>query len=76
MQYFSALEKAAQRSLRPLFQRLHFVPRQEVRTLSRRIGQLERYLQSHRTEAVDLPRTSGMQALDSLQYADLFWDEA
>ena len=75
MQFFSTLEREAQRRLQPLFQRLDFVPAQEVRGLSRRIRQLERYVRLHESARGQLPRAEAGPAVNSLEYADLFWDE-
>ncbi len=75
MPFLSNLEKEAQRRLQPLLQRFTFVRRQEVRHLSRRISQLERYLRSHPAEFGQRPQVAAVSALTSLKHADLFWDE-
>ena len=47
-----ALEREAQRRLKPLLGKLPFVSRREIRRLSLRIDRLERRLQSHRDPSV------------------------
>ncbi len=77
MQFISALEKEAQRRLQPFFLRLRCVPRHEVRSLSRRIRQLERSVRVRRPTHTPSPPAAAAPAgaLDSRQHAELFWDE-
>ena len=63
---YSLLETEIQRNLEPLLRRMDVPSRQEVHRLARRIAQIEDRLLS----------TEPLAALDTQQYAALFWDEA
>ncbi len=65
--FLSTLEKEASKRLGPLLRRLDVPSRQEVHTLSRRIGQLERRLRPSRggktdAEATTRPATASSEA--------------
>jgi len=63
---YSLLETEIQRNLEPLLRRMDVPSRQEVHRLARRIAQIEDRLLSREP----------LEALDTQQYAALFWDEA
>lgn len=75
---FSAFERGVHRQIRPLF-----VSRWEVHSLSRRIGRLERHLRSSNFPesgsstmgSEGARRVPGKRVLNSLTFAELFWDE-
>lgn len=82
--FLATLGKQARRQLGNVLQPLHLPSRREIRQLSWRIDQLERRLDADAHRTASATRTAARRgaapksrtlALNSLQYAELFWDE-